>query len=357
MTRADDGIARIFAAQQGPRPLPLFLHMLREGCAGDPALYGAALAGLRRFQEAPRTRRRMAPVRHRCGAARLRDYGGDPHGERPPVVLVPSLINPPFVLDLAPGRSLARWLAAQGWRVWLVDWGTPRARDATLDLAGHVTDRLLPMLRRLPRAPFLVGYCLGGTLAHAAAAALQGGVAGVATIASPWRFGGYDAASRAEMIAAWREAAPLCRDLGVMPMEFLQSGFWRLDPARTVRKYADFATMADADAATFVALEDWANAGAPLTHAAAAELFDGLVARDLSGRAEWRIGGTTVDPLRARWPVIEFVSTADRIVPAATAAGLAQRHELATGHVGMMVGSRAEQGLWRPLAGWLGAPM
>ena len=263
------GTARHDAPQHGPRPLPLFLDMLRSETAASPDRRAAALAGLRRYQQAPRTRRTLAPVRFRKGAARLRDYRSAAGTDAPPVVFVPSLINPPFVLDLAPDRSLVRWVAAQGFDAWLVDWGTPRPQDASLDLAGHVERRLLPLLAKLDRAPILVGYCLGGTLATAAAALLGPRCAGLATIAAPWRFAGYGDAAREEMTRLWRSAEPAARTLGALPMEVLQAGFWRLDPQRTVAKYEAFATMDDAAAATFVALEDWANAGAPLSYAAA----------------------------------------------------------------------------------------
>nr|WP_022687822.1 alpha/beta fold hydrolase [Sphingomonas phyllosphaerae] len=338
--------------QYGPRPLPLFLEMLRRETAASPERAAAALAGLRRYQEAPRRARRARPVRYRSGAARLRD--GVRGSDAPPVVLVPSLINPPFVLDLAPGHSLVAHLAAAGFHPWLLDWGTPRAQDAGLDLAGHVTRRLLPLLARLDRPPLLVGYCLGGTLALAAAAALPAGrVAGVATIATPWHFAGYGEATRAALADFWARVAPGCRALGVVPMEVLQTAFWQLDPARTIAKYAAFATMPADAAARFVQLEDWANGGAPLTYAAGADLFETLFAADRTGRGDWQAGAATVAPLSLRCPTIEFVSLTDRIVPAATAIGLPDRHDVDAGHVGMMVGSRAETLLWDPLIAWL----
>ena len=338
--------------QYGPRPLPLFLEMLRRETAASPERAAAALAGLRRYQEAPRRARRARPVRYRSGAARLRD--GVRGSDAPPVVLVPSLINPPFVLDLAPGHSLVAHLAAAGFHPWLLDWGTPRAQDAGLDLAGHVTRRLLPLLARLDRPPLLVGYCLGGTLALAAAAALPAGrVAGVATIATPWHFAGYGEATRAALADFWARVAPGCRALGVVPMEVLQTAFWQLDPARTIAKYAAFATMPADAAARFVQLEDWANGGAPLTYAAGADLFETLFAADRTGRGDWQAGAATVAPLSLRCPTIEFVSLTDRIVPGATAIGLPDRHDVDAGHVGMMVGSRAETLLWDPLIAWL----
>ncbi|MBB3474015.1 polyhydroxyalkanoate synthase [Sphingomonas sp. BK345] len=354
MTDSPFGNAQFFAPQHKrdvPRPLPLFLDMLRRETAASSERQTAALAGLRRYQEAPRGRRRMKPVRYRRGAARLRDGGGAT--DAPPVVLVPSLINPPSVLDLARGRSLVDHLAGAGLHPWLLDWGHPRARDAALDLAGHVTERLLPLLARLHRPPLLVGYCLGGTLALAAAALLGPRCAGVATVAAPWRFTGYGERARAAMRASWQQAEPACRALGVLPMEVLQSGFWQLDPARTVAKYEALATTDAATLARFVLLEDWANAGAPLTYAAGAELFGALVGEDAPGGGAWHVGGRAVTPGDLACPSIEFVSLSDRIVPAATAAGLDERRDVGAGHVGMMVGGRAQALLYDPLAEWL----
>ncbi|MEH3047045.1 alpha/beta fold hydrolase [Sphingomonas adhaesiva] len=325
--------------------------MLRSETAASPDRAAAALAGLRRYQEAPRTRRRPKPARIRKGAARLRDHGGT----GPTLVFVPSLINPPFVLDLAPGRSLVEHAAQAGFHAWLVDWGTPRPQDAGLDLAGHVAERLVPMLRKLDGPVLLVGYCLGGTLALAAAALLEDRVAGVATIAAPWRFAGYGDAARAAMASLWAQVEPACRAMGVLPMEVLQTAFWRLDPARTVAKYEAFAIADDDAARLFVALEDWANAGAPLTYAAGAEMFDALLAEDRPGTGTWQVAGRTIDPLALRCPTVEFVSLSDRIVPAATAIELPDRRDLGAGHVGMIVGGRAREQLWNPLLDWLAA--
>jgi polyhydroxyalkanoate synthase subunit PhaC len=327
--------------------------MLRSETATSPERRAAALAGLKAYQDAPRDRGvRLAAKRFRRGRASLRDYGGGDDGAQP-VVFVPSLINPPFVLDLSRDTSLIRWIASQGLRAYLVDWGDPAPADRAMDIAGHVTDLLVPLLRKLDRPPLLVGYCLGGTLTLAAAALVE--TAGVALIATPWRFSGFSPAAQAEIAGLWESAQPVCEQLGLVPMEVLQSGFWKLDPGRTIAKYERFGALApDSEAArSFVALEDWANAGAPLTYAAGRQMFDDLFDADLPGRGNWEVGGARVDPFALSAPLVEFVSTTDRIVPAASAIGLPDHRALGAGHVGMIVGSRARAQLWEPLAHWL----
>ncbi len=335
----------------GPRPLPLFLDMVQHVTADAPERRAAVLAGLRRYQEAPRgARHRLARVRYRQGRARLREYPG---GDGRVVIVVPSLINPPTILDLSPDVSLMRWLGERGFRPFLLDWGVPGPEARDMDATAHVEQLLLPLIARFAEPPVLVGYCLGGTFALAAAQVAS--VAGVALIATPWHFAGFGDAGQRDIAALWEQARPGCEALGLVPMEILQSAFWRLDPARTVAKYEAFAAMAPGSAAarSFVAMEDWANAGAPLTLATGREMFEDFFAADLPGQGRWRVKGQAVDPGALPCPAVNFVSTSDRIVPAASAAGLPDRRDLAAGHVGMMVGRGRRTQLWEPLADWL----
>jgi polyhydroxyalkanoate synthase len=272
---------------------------------------------------------------------------------RAPVIFIPSLINPPRVLDISVDRSMLRHMAAAGHDACLIDWGTPPAADKLFDLEGHVVDRLLPMLAALPRPPVLVGYCLGGTLALGAAAAAD--VRAIATIATPWDFDGFPKGDRDHIASLWRGAKPTCQRLGYVPMEVLQSGFWSLDPDRTVRKYAAFADMADGSPQqhAFLAIEDWANEGPPLTFAAARQLFEQFYAGNDTGEGRWRVGGKAVAPATLACPTLSIRSSTDRIVPAAAAPGLKDSRTLAIGHVGMIVGSGARASVWNPLSNWL----
>ena len=64
------------------------------------------------------------PELWREGTTRVLDYG-DPARGGVPLLVVPSLINRAYILDLSARSSLLRWLADQGFRPFLVDWGRP----------------------------------------------------------------------------------------------------------------------------------------------------------------------------------------------------------------------------------------
>jgi len=289
------------------------------------------------------------PVIARAGRATLRDYGGN----GPPVLFVPSLINPPEILDIDEERSLLRWLARQGWRPLLLDWGAPAGDEGDLDVAGHVETMLLPLIDAVGAPVALAGYCLGGTMALAAASLRP--VTALALIATPWRFGAYPDDTQAALADLWLTAEPTTDALGLLPMEILQAAFWRLDPARTIAKYEAHGARdpGHPQSRAFVRLEDWANDGPPLTRGAARELFLDLFRDDRPGRSAWQVGGTIVDPAVLKIPILEIASTTDHIVPAATTPGVGERIDLSLGHVGMIVGGRAKQSLWEPLGRWL----
>ena len=298
----------------------------------DPELARAALAGLRAYEQAPRHERPpRKPEIARVGGATLRDHGGD----GPPLVLVPSLINPPRILDLDAQVSLTGAIARMGRRTFLLDWGKADER-AGLSVAGHIEELLLPLLRSVGDPVALVGYCLGGTMAIAAASLVA--VERLVTIAAPWHFARYPQASKQALAEMWAHAEPAAKQLGALPMEVLQAAFWSLDPQRTVRKFAEFGRLdpSSADARRFVGLEEWANEGEPLPYAAAKELIEELFGNDLPGSGEW-LGKDDV-PV----PALHLTAEHDRIAPAATAPA-GERTAILSGHVGMIVGSARAQ--------------
>jgi polyhydroxyalkanoate synthase len=276
------------------------------------------------------------------------------------VIFIPSIVNGSEVLDLLPELSLLRWLAARGLRPLLVDWGTPEPTERTLSIAGHVETLLLPLIETIGPEAALVGYCLGGTMALAAAASCP--PAALALIAAPWDFAGFPVSAGEGLRDLWTKARPTAETIGLLPLEVLQAGFWQLDPMRIVQKFVAFGQSArEADAtALFVALEDWANGGPPLTLDAGRELIEDLFGANLTGTGHWRVAGRAIDPASLACPVLDIVSTTDRIVPSRSAVGphvrSARTLTLRQGHVGMIVGGQARAALWEPLAEWLADP-
>ncbi len=340
------------------RPLPLFLEMIQRVAGEDAALARDALAGLRIYGVAKRPVAIERPVVARAGGAMLRDCGGGGggHRDRVPVILIPSLINPARILDLTPGNSFAEFLTDNGYRVLLVDWGAGATTDAAMTIADHVEQRLLPLIAAVEEPAHLIGYCLGGTMALAAA--MLAPARSLTQIAAPWHFSRYETHARAAMARLWAEQGTMVQALGQLPMESLQSLFWAIDPVRTVRKFAALAHMAadDPRIANFAVLEDWANGGAPLTAAVAAELLHHFPNDDPCGAGRWQVAGRIIDPRSLTIRAHHFTAKDDRIAPSASACDAINATPCPSGHVGMLAGGRARLGLWSILRDWLGTP-
>ncbi len=325
----------------------------------------AMLDGIEAWQRHPFRRLEPdLPVVWRDGSSRLLAYGGT----GPPVLVLPSLINRAYILDLLPGRSMLRALAASGLRPYLLDWGEPGEAEWTFGLDSYASRRLLPALAAVSvhagAPPVLMGYCMGGTLA-AGLAALGPGITGLVTIGAPWRFTGgrgvaaqMRLAARAYGIGRIETAlAQLVEVFGLVPVEILQGLFAAINPIQAARKFRRFAAMdPDSDAArVFVALEDWLADGVPLAGPLAADVMVDWQLRDSPAEGRWRLMGERVNPGRIAVPSLVVTGTADRIAPPAEAGPLAAtitdaaHLSVPLGHVAMVAGSKAEETVWRPI--------
>jgi polyhydroxyalkanoate synthase subunit PhaC len=323
----------------------------------------AYLDGLEAYHRHPYRRSVVrAPARWREGASRLLDYGGDPAA--PGVLVVPSLINRYYVLDLLPERSFLRHRAATGLRPLVIDWGEPGPAERDLDLAGYI-DRLgraFDAAVQLDARPVaVVGYCMGGLLALALALRTQRQVSRLALLATPWDFhAGRGAPARLLGAFGGCLAAP---GSGLLPVEMLQALFFMLDPFLGQRKFVRLAAIDQAgDAARgFAALEDWINDGVPLPLAVARECLCSWYGDNAPGHGLWQVAGATIEPQHWHRPALVVIPRRDRIVPPASAEPLAAAIAKADvlrpplGHIGMMSAARAPEMLWDPIARWLGA--
>jgi polyhydroxyalkanoate synthase len=327
---------------------------------------GSFLAGLEAYRRHPFRRQQVAPpVLWRRGTTQLLDYGRAAAG--PAVLVIPSLINRYYVLDILPERSFLRHLAAHGLRPIVLDWAAPGVEERGFALTQYIEKRLEPALDAALRIAGarvgVAGYCMGGLLALALALRRQDEVACLALLATPWDFH-TERAALVRMLATSAETlVDFHRADSYLPVDLIQALFLALDPFTAVRKFTRFAALdpPSDEARSFVALEDWLNDGVPLAAAVARECARSWYRENRPGRGQWRVSGECVDPTLLRRPALVVVPGRDRIVPPASAEPLAA--ELggakvlrpALGHVGMMAAARAPALLWTPITQWLRA--
>lgn len=283
---------------------------------------------------------------------RYRRPGPPRHAE--PVLLVHSLVTEPWILDLTRRRSLVRALLADGFDVYLLDWGKVGRRQAGdgLDEYGEALLTAEEQVLRISDADRLhvVAYCLGATLALlrlVAEPALE--VASFTAIAPPVDLGvpgGFRST-----LGNRRLRPVLALDGGsCVPAAVIRESFHLLRPMalRTIwhrlRRYRP-----GEQAAYHAAMARWTWEHRRLPGA----LFFDLV--DL-----YRTNGL-VDLLPdLTLPVFLAVAERDHIVPWASSAVLRQLPNSTvdtlvcpSGHVSMLVGTSAQEQLFPALCQWL----
>lgn len=355
--------------RSGPKPLPFQLgmaSMASAGLAGGTAFDAQTLQdffkGIQKYQQHTYKRELgMLPCVWQAGQARL--YNARPSGtikHAVPVVLVPSLVNRSDILDLLPDRSLLRWLAAQGFDTYLLDWGTPAEDEGQESMDRLLQDRLIPALEFLQKKSLLLGYCMGGLFSAAASVLRPDLIRGCVMLATPWNFHDEKGALKARLSLMKPMALPYMKQYSRLPESWMQAVFATLDPEGSIRKFSSFARMPEDDPRVpmFVAVEDWLNDGLDLPAGVAMTCMEEWYERNLPFRGEWAVAGKVISAGAIAAPTLVVAAKDDRIVPLDSALAFADqrlkgdRLVCATGHVGLLAGKKAVSDIWKPICEW-----
>ncbi len=315
----------------------------------------------------------LAPTAHDVvledGTARLLHFRGSvpARPDRAPVLLVPSMINRWYVLDLRPGYSVVEALVAAGFDTWCLDWGAPNAEDRYLDWDAVVA-RLSRMARRTRRETghdrlAMLGYCMGGTLTGIHAALEPDTVQALINLLGPFDFTRAGELGRMTD-ARWFDPEAIA-SAGNMTAEQMQQGFVALRPTATLAKWVGFADRAHDPRAVqaFAALEAWASDNVSFPAAAYVTYIRDLYQENRLVRGEHAVRGKRVNLAAITCPVLTIATASDTICPLGAAKGLneacgATDSEVFVtqgGHVGAVVGSNGPRALYPKLTSWLSA--
>ena len=318
--------------------------------------FQAWMDGLSRYTSTPHTARPVLsgkPIWQQ-GAVTLYNYGGK--GE--PLLVIPSLINRSYVLDMEPRRSLMRFLSRHAGKAHLLDWGNPEEEPINLDIAQYITQRLEPAIDLLyathGKPVNLVGYCMGGLLAMAASIRQPHKIGKLALLATPWDF-------HAQGMQQPPAILPQAEWDGVLPHEFIHNWFYLQKPWSVHEKFARFAKYKENSPRLkeFLKIEQWLQDGVGMSAKVAQECFIGWASENKTNQGKWQIEGQPILPNQIQKPTFLAIPERDGIVPPASTIPLvnawphAHIHRIQAGHISMIAGSKALDSLWKPLASWL----
>ena len=275
-----------------------------------------------------------------------------------PVILVPSLINRWYVLDLGPERSFIEWLVAQGHEVFCIDWGTPGDEDRWLtwdDIGGRYLGRAVRFAARETGKAHVLGYCLGGTLATAYVAAFPEGVASLTALAAPVDF------AHAGIMSTWTrtptfDVRAILDAFGNIPHQLMQASFRMLKPTLHAQKLVAVLDRAwdDEFLDGFLATETWGNDNVSFPGECYARYIEELYRENRLVAGTFTVLGRRASLPSITCPTLAVAFADDHIVPVPSAQPLidlvaARDKQIVVdrgGHVGAVVSKKAAKRLW-----------
>jgi len=290
----------------------------------------------------------------RSGRTQLWRYRSENVSVSPPLLIVYSLFNRSYILDLQPGNSFVEHLLKAGFDVYMLDWGIPDERDAGNTLDDYIDDYLPAAVDRVRQVTWgdevnMLGYCFGGVLSVLYASrhhdAPLRSLTGLTTPADFQQLG-----QLGDLFGGGLDVETVFDDNGNVPTDVIQLGFRTLRPTVEITQYVDLweRLWSDEYVAAYQAMTGWASEQVPLPGGVARQIIE-MVHENPLMTDRLIIGGDRVHLSDVTAPFLHVLASRDHIIPEASAGPLIelvgssdkQELRLDAGHVGLLVGRTA----------------
>lgn len=285
-----------------------------------------------------------------------------------PIVISYALVNRHDMLDIQPDRSFVRNLLAQGFDVYIIDWGYPTKADKFVTMDDYVNwflNDIVDFVRKNNKVDKvnLMGICQGGTLSVIYSSLHNDKVKNLVTLVTPIDFSTNDG-----LLFRWSKNINFDRlvdTYGAIPGDFMNNGFAMLKPMMRVSKYMGMLDiMQDKEKVlNFLRMEKWINDSPAQAGECYRQFMKDLYQGNKLIKGELVLGGETVNLKNLNMPLMNIYAAEDHLVPPSATIPLNDHvgtkdnelYKFPGGHIGVFVGSRSQKELAPAVAKFLGA--
>lgn len=284
-----------------------------------------------------------------------------------PILLVPSLINKYYILDLLPKKSYVEFLVNQGFSVYLIDWGVVDDTDKVWTLEKYICEFLYQAIEQITEAEnqekvSLIGYCMGGTMSLIYSALFPQTIQNLILLATPVDF------YNNSLLSIWAKPEYFKVDkmvdtYGNIPISLLQSAFQMLKPVQTFNRYATLFENAENEefVKSFLAFDYWANDAIPVAGETFRKFVKDCFQQNSLIQGKMKMGSELVELQQVKCSVLNVIAQHDSIVPPESAEALmdkigsvdAEVIKVKGGHHGITIGTSALKFVWKKTADWM----
>ena len=301
------------------------------------------------------------------GSFKIRHYKSDlPPKHKTPLLVIYSLINRHYILDLQPNVSVIKNLQKQGFDVYATGWGTPKSFDRDLSLETYSKEYIGAAVEKIKEISgsdkvSLFGYCWGGLFALIYSATNQENVKNLILHATP-----VDIEKEKTIIENWTahlNVDNLVDTCGNIPGWLLNLAFLIRNPVEAMLKYPRyFSEPRSVDEITqFFAIETWLYDSRPIIGQVYREIVDQVYKKNLLIKNKMKVGSDIINLKNITIPLLGIVGTQDDLVPPSASTSIINAIgstdkkliEFPTGHVGLCISTTAHEKLWPEVGKWL----
>lgn len=284
------------------------------------------------------------------------------------LLLVPSLINKPYIFDLLPNRSFIEYLILNDIDVFLIDWGKPNqlGRYYTFeDYLCLIYNIFVEEIKKIIEEQNIniMGYCIGGTLSFIYSSLYPNNVKSLINLASPIDF------SNAGILRKWVDISgikveTIVEAFGNIPPEFMYIVFSSLKPVNRITAIRTLIERYDNQEFIqfYKAMELWTSDNIPFPGRFAIRYIEDFYKKNKLLKQELIIKGQKINMKNYKNKFLNVLSSDDHIVPLQSAIiaeeliGSNDKKSLIynqVGHVGLMVGNFAKNNTWKQVVKWI----
>lgn len=287
--------------------------------------------------------------------------------QKTPILIVYSLINRHYILDLLPEVSIVKHFINAGFDVYATDWETPSTFDKEMTLEKYIheyVENAVNKVRKITGSEkvTLFGYCWGGIFSLIYSTMHPNTIKNLILHATP-----LDLDKPNTVIEKWtKRISPdvMVENLGNVPGQLLNFAFVMRNPLENILKYQNYfqKPRSAEEIQQFFAIEGWLYDSRPISGNVYSEIIKKIYQQNQLIKGKMYVGKKPVNLENLKMPVLNIVGTNDDLVPPDSSKYVMceipssdkELIEYPTGHVGLCISKKAHEELWPQVVNWIG---
>ncbi len=286
---------------------------------------------------------------------------------RPPLLIINSLINGYYILDLLPDFSLVDYLVTNGVDIYTTHWGSPETGEKNISFDYHITGYLHNVIEEIKQDAGvdkvnILGYCMGGNLGMIYACLFPENVNAFISLAAPVDF------SKGGVLATWANSGivdieEFIDSFGNLPTHIMDMVFPWIKPSERMKATGFLFKNPNNTfySNLYKAIMQWRDDNSPLPGNFTKKYIKDLYQENKLYKGELKIDGKKVNLKNITCPVLNIIATNDYITPPESARPLldlvkSSDKEILVingGHLDIILNIMARKPAWDKILKWI----